>query len=100
VLAVTLSLQVAVDAVGLSWADVFRACWPATKATACMLAVTGLLSLCLHRATLVNLIGITIVGAASYTACLALETNASFLELKRAAIADVTEVLKQGKGAR
>ena len=41
VLSVALGLQLAVSTVGLSWSDVLRACWPATKATVLHVGVHG-----------------------------------------------------------
>jgi O-antigen/teichoic acid export membrane protein len=99
-LSVALGLQLAISAVGLPWSGALRACWPATKASACMLVVTGLVSFVLPGPTLVNLIGLSVAGAIVYTACLAFETDARFVALKRATVADVTEVVKRGQRAR
>ncbi len=94
VLSVALGLQLAVSTVRLSWSDVLRACWPATKATVLMSVFTGLLSLVLASPTLVNLFGLSIAGAVIYTSCLALETDARFVALKRATFADLRRAAK------
>jgi PST family polysaccharide transporter len=100
VLSVALGLQLAISTIGLSWSGVLGACWPATKATVCMLVFTGMLSFVLSAPTLVNLFGLSIAGAIVYTSCLALETDARFVGLKRAAIADVRATVKRGRPAQ
>ena len=97
VLYVALGLQLAIRALDLGWADVLGVCWPAAKATACMLAVTGLLSFALAGRTLVNLFAISVAGAIVYTSCLAMETNPGFVVLRKLAVADVTKILRRNQ---
>jgi PST family polysaccharide transporter len=94
VLSVALGLQLAISTVGLSWLEVLRACWPATKATVCMLVFTGLLSFVLPAPTLLNLFALSIAGTIVYGFCLALETNVRFTALRRATIADILRIVR------
>jgi O-antigen/teichoic acid export membrane protein len=97
VLYVGLGLHLAIGALGLSWSEILGVCWPAAKATAGMLVVTGLLSWGLPSPTLVNLLVISAAGALAYASCLAMETNAAFVSLRRLAIADVASMLKRNQ---
>jgi teichuronic acid exporter len=89
VISVALGIQLAMSTIGLSWSGALGACWPATKAAACMFVVTGLLSWLLPAPTLFNLFGLSTAGAIVYISCLAVETDARFTALKKAAIADI-----------
>lgn len=93
-LSFVLGLQLAIRTIGMSWMDALGACWPATKATLCMLVFTELLSFGLPAPTLLHLLGLSIAGAIVYTSCLAMETDARFVALKRAAVADIVQAIK------
>jgi PST family polysaccharide transporter len=97
---VGLGLQQAVGTLALPWSEVLRACWPATKATLCMLTATVPLSFALPGRTLVNLVLIALTGASVYAACLSLESNLRFLALKRAMFADWGGWTKRTRSSR
>ena len=88
-LSVALGLHLAAAAIDLPLSQVLGACWPAIKATTCMFIVTKLVSLGLHTPTIAHLLALSLAGAVTYIACLAVEPNPRFVELKSATIADL-----------
>jgi O-antigen/teichoic acid export membrane protein len=91
---VALGLHLAVSTIELPWFETARACWPATKATACMFGLTELVTLALPGHTPLSLLAIAVTGVVAYGSCLALETDRGFLELRRDAVADLARVLR------
>jgi len=98
-LSVLLGLHLAVSTLDLSWTRVWRACWPATKATLLMVALTTLLARLRPAETLGNLIGVSLAGAAVYTLSLAFEKNRAFVELRTAALSDISSLRRRSAGS-